>query len=362
MQCSFVGDIPLVSTSSGTQSGLAQDFYQSKNALLLAESLFPTNSVFSGGKTKILSTDHLSNIRSVLQNLLSENEIEVDLTTYATCSRKEFVQRTFEPKLSRIFSTLTHGCRFENTYDISARSAVLFALCSCIPNSLPKACHALLETLIDFNESERESGLCLEDELFLQTTNYGQIHHLIELWKLFVSWIDEQSDSHSADSDASPLADCESDLLGSVRVLFRAAVVLLQLSGVVKKYRATLCSGLAKLFALDPACVPRFFHEITGKWPVCTSRKGVAMLELLQDLLEESEVLEESAFEGEITALLEWICKLVNGNQAEICMQGIQILDSDRVLLKYIVCKPYRVRMVEQCLNRNRRGAGGVGE
>ena len=66
------------------------------------------------------------------------------------------------------------------------------------------------------------------------------------------------------------------------------------------------------------------------------------MLELLQDLLEESEVLEESAFEGEITALLEWICKLVNGNQAEICMQGIQILDSDRVLLKYIVCKPYR--------------------
>ena len=96
MQCSFVGDIPLVSTSSGTQSGLAQgiflsarwiaDFYQSKNALLLAESLFPTNSVFSGGKTKILSTDHLSNIRSVLQNLLAENEIEVDLTTYTTCS------------------------------------------------------------------------------------------------------------------------------------------------------------------------------------------------------------------------------------------------------------------------------------
>ena len=86
------------------------------------------------------------------------------------------------------------------------------------------------------------------------------------------------------------------------------------------------------------------------------------MLELLQDLLEESEVLEASAFESEITALLEWICKLVNGNQAEICMQDIQILDSDRVLLKFIVCKPYRVRMVEQCLIRNRRGGGSVGE
>ena len=88
-----------------------------------------------------------------------------------------------------------------------------------------------------------------------------------------IQWIDEQNDSHAVDSDASPLAECESDLLGSVRVLFRAALVLLQLSGVVKKYRATLCSGLARLFALDPACVPRFFREITCKWPVCTSRK-----------------------------------------------------------------------------------------
>lgn len=86
------------------------------------------------------------------------------------------------------------------------------------------------------------------------------------------------------------------------------------------------------------------------------------MLELLQDLLEESDVLMESMFEREITMLLSWICKLVNGNQAEISMQGIQILDSDRVLLNYIVCKPYRVRMVEQCLNQNRRDGGNVGK
>ena len=94
--CSFVVDIPLVSTSSGTQSGLAQgfflsarriaDFYQSKIALLLAESLFSTNGRFSGGKTKVLSIGHLSTIRFVFQNLLAKNEIEVDLTTYATCS------------------------------------------------------------------------------------------------------------------------------------------------------------------------------------------------------------------------------------------------------------------------------------
>ena len=60
--CSFVVDIPLVSTSSVTQSGLAQGFflsarriayfYQSKIALLLSESLFPTNGGFSGGKPK----------------------------------------------------------------------------------------------------------------------------------------------------------------------------------------------------------------------------------------------------------------------------------------------------------------------
>ena len=78
------------------QSGLAQGFflsarrtayfYQSKIALLLAESLFPTNGGFSGGKTKVLSIDHLSTIRFVFQNLLAENEIEVDLTTYTTCS------------------------------------------------------------------------------------------------------------------------------------------------------------------------------------------------------------------------------------------------------------------------------------
>ena len=78
------------------------------------------------------------------------------------------------------------------------------------------------------------------------------------------------------------------------------------------------------------------------------------MLELVQDLMEECELMMDGKFEDDVTTLLAWLCKLVNGNQAEICMQAIQILDSDRVLIKYIVCKPYRVRMVEHCLNQNR--------
>ena len=59
------------------------------------------------------------------------------------------------------------------------------------------------------------------------------------------------------------------------------------------------------------------------------------MLELVQDLMEECELMMDGKFEEDVTSLLAWLCKLVNGNQAEICMQAIQILDSDRILIKY---------------------------
>lgn len=129
--------------------------------------------------------------------------------------------------------------------------------------------------------------------------------------------------------------------------------MLIRINGVVKKYRSFLVPGMLKLFYIDEWCVHTFIHEITTKWPVCTSKKVVALLELVQDLMEECELMTDGKFEDDVTTLLAWLCKLVNGNQAEICMQAIQILDSDRILIKYIVCKPYRVRMVEHCLNQN---------
>ena len=159
-------------------------------------------------QTKILSIGHLSTIRFVFQNLLAKNEIEVDLTTYTTCStsanlhsnqqaEKNSCGPRSSPNYRALFvvnSRLSFWKHLRHLRSLCRSPCTLLsfssppqALCSCIPNSLPKACLALLETLIDFNESERESGVCLEDEFFLQTTNYGQIHHWIELWKLFVS-------------------------------------------------------------------------------------------------------------------------------------------------------------------------------
>ena len=61
-----------------------------------------------------------------------------------------------------------------------------------------------------------------------------------------------------------------------------------------------------------------------------------------------------------MTALFAWLCRLVNGAQAEVSLQALRIFDNDTVLTNYIVHDAVRVRMIEECLSRN-RGCGGGG-
>ena len=60
-------------------------------------------------------------------------------------------------------------------------------------------------------------------------------------------------------------------------------------------------------------------------------------------------------YERDVTALFDLICSVVNGKQAEVSMQGLQILNNDTILLNFILHHPQRLRMVEECLNRARR-------
>ena len=47
------------------------------------------------------------------------------LSLSLTPDRKDFVRSTFLPKISRILSSLVHGCRYESTYGFSSRAALL---------------------------------------------------------------------------------------------------------------------------------------------------------------------------------------------------------------------------------------------
>ena len=81
----------------------------------------------------------------------------------------------------------------------------------------------------------------------------------------------------------------------------------------------------------------------------------MALLELWQGILEQCTVLTSAEFEKDVTSLFVFLCHLVNASQAEISMQALQIIDSDYVLMNYIVHNDQRIRLVEQCLHDNRK-------
>ena len=80
----------------------------------------------------------------------------------------------------------------------------------------------------------------------------------------------------------------------------------------------------------------------------------MALLELWQGILEQCTLLTNIEFEKDVTSLFVFLCHLVNANHAEIGMQALEILDSDHVLMTYIVHSDQRIRTVEQCLHNNR--------
>ena len=77
----------------------------------------------------------------------------------------------------------------------------------------------------------------------------------------------------------------------------------------------------------------------------------MALLELWQGILEQCTLLTNIE---DVTSLFVFLCHLVNANHAEIGMQALEILDSDHVLMTYIVHSDQRIRIVEQCLHNNR--------
>ena len=78
------------------------------------------------------------------------------------------------------------------------------------------------------------------------------------------------------------------------------------------------------------------------------------MLELIHDLLMQCDLLMEPMYYEDISRLFVFLCKLVNGDQAEVGLQALQILDTDVILMDYVVHENQRLRMIEECLNKNR--------
>ena len=76
-------ELPLISTSPETQSGSIQDFNKSRGVQLLMESIFPNNTVYMNGKGRDITPERHGSISSLLRQLVSENEIEIDLASYA---------------------------------------------------------------------------------------------------------------------------------------------------------------------------------------------------------------------------------------------------------------------------------------
>ena len=66
------------------------------------------------------------------------------------------------------------------------------------------------------------------------------------------------------------------------------------------------------------------------------------------------DLLTEPMCYDDVSRLFSLLCKLVNGDQAELSLQALQIFDTDVIMMNYIVHENQRLRMIEECLNRNR--------
>ena len=140
----------------------------------------------------------------------------------------------------------------------------------------------------------------------------------------------------------------------SVQLLNCCLFVLLRVSGVVSKYRTLLVPGILKIFYIDSSSVHSFMHAVISKWPNGSSKKAIALLELIHDLLMQCDLLTEPMCCEDVSRLFSLLCKLVNGDQAEVSLQALQIFDTDVILMNYIVHENQRLRMIEECLNKNR--------
>ena len=56
-----------------------------------------------------------------------------------------------------------------------------------MPDKALCAFYSLYEVILDFYECERQNGENYEDDIYVKSTEYGQIHRLVELWHCFVN-------------------------------------------------------------------------------------------------------------------------------------------------------------------------------
>ncbi|KAK8799410.1 hypothetical protein WA538_002978 [Blastocystis sp. DL] len=335
--------LPTVMTSKPREPSKSDEPSLLKNASMLLDALFPNNTVYMNGKTRELTQSMRAEMRSILADLLRQTQThDPSLTCFNHC---DIVRSFLYDHIDRVFASLVHGCRFECVYGTSSRCALIMGICSCLPDVTPAAHRALYETVVDFYEAEREAGDGGDDDLYVKRTSYGQVHRLAELWNLLVSCYYEQYSRFEFAGGGEGSFD-----VGALR---NCLFVLLRVSSVVSKYKAILVPGILKLFYIDVRCVHAFVRSVVSKWPASSSKKAIALLELLLELLLQCQLLTEAVCEEDVTALFAWLCRLVNGAQAEVSLQALRIFDNDTVLSNYIVHDAVRVRMIEECLSKN---------
>ena len=317
-------------------------------AELLIRSLFPKNYIMQNDKRRDITCDIREALHATMQDILAEIHNSYSLMEAVSCSEGP-VPFVLGDQGEHIVMYLVNRCRFEKIYGLSVSTAILSQLLYSLPQLVLSSERALYAVLVDFVEEERKYGDSSDDDLYVKETEYGHIHRLVELWSYLVNSLYEKYCAYLF-AHHDDVASGDEVAMYSPKTLRRAGYLLLRSSGVVVKYRPMLVNGLMKLMYMDKKSVSELLRMIYSKWPTTSPKKIAAWICLVQDLLESCSLFMNEQYEQDMNRVFSRILRVVNERHADCGLRALALLNSDRILLNYIMEHPQRVRLVEKCL------------
>ena len=347
--CATDESLPFVSTSLKEEHAPSLRHTQNYQiAELLVRSLFPKNYIMQNEKRRDITCDIREALHTAMQDILAEVHNPYSLMEAVSCPEGP-VPFILGKQGEHIVMYLVNRCRFEKIYGISVNTAILSQLLYFLPHLIPSSERALYSILVDFVEEERKYGDSSDDELYVKNTEYGHIHRLVELWSSLVNSLYEKYCTYLF-THQDEMTSGDEVMMYSPKTLRRAGYLLLRCSGVVMKYRPMIVNGLMKLLYMDQKSVSELLHMIYSKWPTTSPKKIATWICLVQDLFENCSLFMNEQYEQDVNRVLSRILLVVNERHADCGLRALSLLNSDRILLNYIMEHPQRVHLIEKCL------------
>ena len=178
--------VPFVSTSV-TKPSFLPEKKESTLSTTLVSLFFKDSWVFQNDCRRELSESSRRCLEDIFDSLLLISPPFPHIIEEAThLSTSSLLHSLFYDKREAVIRFLVNGCRYERIYGLSIHIAVIDLLLPCFPDLQHLLIHSLYETVLDFYETERLNGDRCEDSLYVQETEYGQIHRIVELWSAAV--------------------------------------------------------------------------------------------------------------------------------------------------------------------------------